>query len=204
MASVAEGLTSDVYRETEFALWFGNLACTDRVSDELLAQSYLRFKKDGLLEQIFYEGVPSLTWFLEHFAKSGKVEILAILRENQDKTLDHVCLGWLNARTSVGSVFDKMEVGFGFFRQYHRDPALIVSATRLMIEFAFRYLHIDAMFGTTPEKNLPAVRMAKRIGFEMHGPVSHFTAWDGAPCGVYISSMSRPRWESIKKSGGEQ
>jgi RimJ/RimL family protein N-acetyltransferase len=202
-AAVAEPrLTSDVttdrYKQDELGLWDGDLCCTERVSDELLAGSYLRYKAEGLLDKIFYEGTPSLTWFMTHFAESGKVEVLAVLRENEDKKLEHLGLGWLNSRTSPGGVFDKMEVGFGFFRDYHQ-PELTTRATRLMIEYAFRALGISAMYAVTPAPNRAALIAERRIGFEMFGPIPHWTIWDREPCSVYMLAMTKDRWERIKQ-----
>src|SRR5271170_6017927 len=200
-------LASDVvsrYKETEFALWDSDLACTDRVTDEILAGSYLRFKRDGLLEQIFYEGVPSLNWFMNRFLNAKKreadvfvapsVEVLMVLRKREDGIVEQLGLGWLNSRTNVANLYDKMEGGFGFFRDYHGQRDLMVQAMRLMIEFSFRYLGIGSLFGCTPEKNRAALRMSRLVGFEQTTVLPHYTAWKGEPCGAVFSVMTKERW----------
>jgi RimJ/RimL family protein N-acetyltransferase len=198
MDALAEAV--ETYVEDQQGLWDQELVVTDRCSEEMLAAAYIRFKTEGLLEDIFYEnklGPPSLIWFMENFSKSGKIEVLAAIRKKPDGLHEHIGLGWLNSRTNVAGVFDKMEVGFAFFKQYHQ-PSLTRRATRLMIEYAFRYLGIESMFGTTPECNRAAILASKRIGFEQFGPLPHYTAWRGEPCGAVVSVMTKGRWAEIR------
>ena len=186
----------DRYIETEEGLWDGDLLCSDKVTDEMLAMAYMRFKFEGLLPQIFSEGAPSLLWFIEHFGNTTGTEVLALMRQTKNGR-EMIGLSWLNSRTEVSNVFAKMETGAAFFKDYH-DLKTTIQAIRLSIEFAFRYLGIEAMFGTTAEKNRGALVMARRAGFKMVGPLPHYTVWEGEPCGVWLSWMTKELWQEIR------
>lgn len=186
------------YIETSSGLWDGDLYCTSQVSDELLAGSFLRFKEEGLSKYIWYEGQVSLTWFMEHFTKARGVEVLAVGKQNAGGAVEMVGLGWLNSKTSIGSVLTKFDVGWAAFKKWH-DFSTTVRAGRLMAEYSFRSLGATALFGSTPVKNRAAVLAAGRVGFELYGPVPNYTVWEGEPCAVMISALTKERWERIKE-----
>lgn len=173
---------------------------TDRVSDELLATAYLRLRQEGLLRYIFYAGEPSLYWFLDRYAKTKSTEVIACFKEDENRKLEMVGLSWFNSREKVANLYDKAECGNAYFRKFH-NYLDTTKAARLMTEFSFRYLGIDALFGCTPEKNRAAMLLAKRVGFEVWGPVPMYTAWEGEPCGAWISCLTRARWEELKNHG---
>lgn len=197
--ALAAQVKLDRYQENQLGLWDGDLCITDRVSDEMLAMAYMQFKMEGLLGDIYHESVPSLSWFVEHFTKARGVEVLSITKRIRDGSMVTCGLGWLNSRTNVGGAFTKMEVGYAFFEKHHALRTTI-PATRLAIEFAFRFLGIESMFGTTPEHNRGALAVARRVGFTLHGPIPHFSVWKGKPCAVWISSMNKNQWEQLKES----
>lgn len=198
MAAIATKLGR--YQEDRYGITDtrNSLRVTDIVTDEMLAMAYMQFKFEGLLSSIFTENEPSLAWFIDRFTKGKGTEMLSLTSRNHMGSEENIALAWLNSRTSVGSKFDKMETGFAFYSRYHALK-YTVPATQLAIEFAFRFLGIDSMFGTTPEHNRGAIAVARRAGFQMFGPIPHFTLWHGEPCGVMISSMTRERWKTIRE-----
>ena len=96
------------------------------------------------------------------------------------------------------SVLTKFDVGWAAFKKWH-DFSTTVRAGRLMAEYSFRSLGATALFGSTPVKNRAAVLAAGRVGFELYGPVPNYTVWEGEPCAVMISALTKERWERIKE-----
>jgi len=195
---MATAIMQPTYREDAFGLWDGQLVVTEKVSDEVLATAYMRFKQEGLLEYIFYEHVPTLTWFMNWFTWPT-VDVLACLKKEEDGSMKLAGLTWLNSRIKIGS-WTKAEVGHAYFREFQNGRDTI-RWSRLSISYVFNFLAVDALFGVTPEPNKSAVRASRKIGFEVTGPVFYgYTTWKGDPCRVYISSVDKATWSSRMES----
>jgi hypothetical protein len=154
-------------------------------SDEILAHAYLRFRADGLLDTIFTEGPPTLTWFLETY---GKMHVLAAFC---GKKL--AGLGWINQLQDMGPAGIKGDCGMAFFPEASLKQKLVLG--RQMIDWAFETLGLVGLFGTTPAPNRRALAYSRLLGFKLHGPIPNLSAWEGNPCAVYISAMTRTEWE---------
>ncbi len=180
-----------------------NLLATPLVTEEMLAVAYLRFKSEGLLDRIFHEGSVSLSWFLKHYTRDN-ISMLACLTEDpQTKQMTPWGLAWIVNRTPVGPagapVFYKAECGEAYFR--HLSPRKTLEFGQLVVDWAFEKCDLLSLYGTTPEPNVPGIRYAKKLGFDIHGPFPNYTCWldettgQRVPCGAYISVMSRAQWE---------
>jgi len=198
MHAVAECL--DAYREDGAKLWHGDFFVTPQVNDELLSVAYLRFKAEGTLSKVFHEGeAPSLKWYLNHFLENKNVSVLACFK-SLDSAVDFCGLAWFNQRVSVGGLFEKCECGHCYFTKYH-DLVTPVICSRLGIEWTFRNnREVLALFGCTPVPNKAAWKCARRIGFELVGPIESFTAYQGEPCAAYVGVLTREHWEQVKES----
>ena len=176
-----------------------SLLCTDLVSEELAAVSFLRFSSEKLLPRIFNEGDGTLGWFLTQFLAPG-VRVLSFLRETEDKQLIPLGLGWINNSVTVGNpaVFTKAEVGEAFFRKV--SPRDTIWCGRMAIHYTFDRLGLDVIHGMTAEPNIPAVRYARTLGFNVSGPIPCSTTWmdeagERKPCGSFISAYTKQMWE---------
>ena len=172
------------------ALRLGELLVLPRPNDQTLATAYLRFENEGSLESLFYEGVPSLLWFVQNFQASER-SVLACGHENGKGGYDLDGLGWINeVHTMAAGKFRKAECGMAFFRGAKNT----VMYGQLMAEWAFTVLKLDALFGTTPEPNKLAVNYARNVGFELHGPLPHYASWKGELCACWLSVITREEW----------
>jgi hypothetical protein len=162
-----------------------------RPSDKMLAFAYLRFDREKLLDRIFYEGVPSLTWFLQKYQEIPCLACYRVTGKGQ-ADIELFGLGWIGMQETLVSGWKKGEIGMAFFRK--TDPRLVRDGSKLMLEYAFEGMGFDVLYGTTPEGNPAAIAHARRMGFEMHGPLEGYCTWQGVPCGAMLSVMTRERW----------
>lgn len=203
MATLSLGPDVGITRKDRMGYWRDHqgksLLVTPLVSEEMLAVAFLRFKAEGLLDRIFSEQQASLSWFIKHYSRD-EISMLACLKEDlATKQMSPCGLAWIVNRTSVGNppVFYKAECGEAFFR--HTSPRETLEFGQMVVDWAFENCRILSLYGTTPEPNHVAVKYARRLGFNVHGPFPNYTAWvdesgQRGPCGAYISVMSRDQW----------
>lgn len=172
----------------------GERIVAPELSAEMLAYAYMRFRQEGLLRLIFYEGDVGIRWFLE---KYHELSTLGCFRQkNGVENADLLGMGWLNTEVHGDSYFRRSEVGMAFFREVSPEDTLIYS--QMMLEWAFDNLKIDAMFGTTPIKNRAAVAHVRRLGFDLFGPIPSFAVWHGEPVACWISAMTKEQWRGME------
>ena len=183
-----ERLPGQVYRK-------GNLIVAPKPSDEMLAWAYMRLKREELLDRVFHEGCPSLTWCLEWFTQPNTA-VLGCFKQ-VDGRAEMRGLGWLNSFTVLHGKSDwrKAELGEAFFRGVGMHET--EQFGRLMLTWAFDELKMDVLFGSTPEPNRAAVLFARRMGFKMIGVADGYGLWNGEPCGCWISVLTRQRFEEL-------
>ena len=171
------------------------------IGEELLAVAYLRMQAEGLLQQMFWQAAPSLREFLDWCHSPGTIVIGAFI-EIQRPTLDAAPevelagLGWVHSvRVRNGARY--ADAGEVFWRKF-QAMGCTLEMGRLMLDFAFQEVKVDALYGITPEKNIPAVRFMKHCGFQAFGPIPGLCCWNGQECGGYMSVLTRAAWEAKK------
>jgi hypothetical protein len=152
-------------------------------------------KAEGRMDDIFYSAPHDVNTFLE-WAKGVAVFYGAF------KNNIVVGCGWVD----VPIIMDvrsghkrKAEIGFGFSSKCSVFEAL--AAGRLMLDKTFTDYHIDYLFGTTPEPNRVALSYAKRLGFQLFGPIPNSCSFHGKLESTWISYISKEllNERSIKK-----
>jgi RimJ/RimL family protein N-acetyltransferase len=118
------------------------------------------------------------------------MDVLGCFERGADGKLTLCGFTWLLSKTPVGKLFTKAESGWAFFRNQKNTTRW----AKLSVEYAFRYLGVDVLFGSTPVKNRAAVIAAKRVGFHVIGELPYYTAWEGEPCSVAISHLTKAAW----------
>lgn len=190
----------------QMGLWHatpsGRLLVTPLVTEDLLASAFLRFSSEGLVDRIWQEGVPSLSWFLKQYSRENGVQMLACLKEDENQRLTPCGLSWICSKVAVANTLTKCEVGEAFFR--HTNPSDTLDFGKMSLDYIFEDLGVDVAYGTTAEKNRVAVRYARAMGFEMFGPIPKYTTWKNKVtgeydvCGIWISCMTKERWEVVQ------
>lgn len=180
----------------------GQLILTPYPTENVLARVYLKLEEQGLLDIVFHEGRPVLSWFIERFSKEPTLTCWH--KRPSIEGYPEVCLlggmTWFNARTKIGGTEHiKAETGLFFFRklQVHGWPSIWA---HMSTEWAFEHLGIDTIFGVTPATNRAAVRFIRRLGWNLYGPVPGFTSYDEKPCEAWFSCMTKLRWTEMRDS----
>ncbi len=164
------------------------------ISESMLGWTYLRFEREKLLPVIFHESVPSISWFIKTFTENAAI---GCFRQAPGKDqADMVGMGWVNSIMEMNGGHRKGEIGMAFFREVKNT----LEYGKLMTTWAFENLNVHALFGTTPAPNRAAVLFVRRMGFQMFGPVEAFATWEGKLCSVWISVMTKEKWE--ERDGG--
>jgi hypothetical protein len=199
MSAVAEpihsyiGVNLPVVREDKNQVYFlDRLIVAPNPSEQMLAYAYLEFERQGLNKYIWYEGVPSLSWYLAEFKKM----VVLGCYEDVDGIAQIRGLGWVNTLTLMGGKFKKAEVGMAFFKEVPHGHTH--SFGLMMVDHAITHVGLDAMFGATPVKNPAAIRYMQKLGFSHCGPVENYCSFNGELCACEISWMTREKWEQIR------
>jgi hypothetical protein len=158
--------------------------------DEILAYAYMRFRKEGLLPDIFSEGETTLTWFLQTYSQ------MAVVAAFRGKAV--AGMGWITKVLDMGPAGRKAEVGMAFFPEVTFAEKLELG--QKMIAWAFETQNLGGLYGTTPAPHSKALAYAKLLGFELFGPIPGLSAWRGERCGAYVSAMTKERWEQRRAS----
>lgn len=176
----------------------GELFVTPTVTDHHLVQAYLQMEKEGTLETVFFQCVPTISQFLAMHLNQGERIVLGAFRGAEDKP-EFCGMGWVMNPLRMNG-YHKAETGMVFFRE--RVGAESVSFGRLMLESFFSQYEIDYIFGVTPAQNKLALRYASKLGFSLHGPIPNFATWKGMPADAWISHMSAAQWAQIRRDYG--
>ncbi len=165
----------------------GELGMSVGMSDELLAMTYLRFKAEHSLETIYYQGVPSLTQFLQACSKPDR----ACLGGFVGNALAGIC--WAFNHEEIGHLA-KCELGFGFFEDVATSRQK-VELGRLAIHVIFTNFRVDVITGVTPSENRAARRFTRACGLTMQAePVPNYLVWEGALSSAYLSTLTKHDW----------
>jgi hypothetical protein len=187
------GCVLQEYEKQDGIYRIGSLIVAPNLPEVVVAGAYLRFAKEDLLGQIFYEGIPSMVWFLNEFRKPD-THLLGCYQRVGDMA-DLRGLGWVNKITAGADGFRRAEVGIAFFRG---TTLRSVKFGGMMVDWIFENCKLDMIYGTTPVPNEPAWKYARALGMTLAGPVPNFTSWNGELCGVWISSLSRKDWQTMR------
>lgn len=169
----------------------GNLVVTAQVTDDLMAQAYLIYRKEKTLPIIFFQSIPTLKDFLDAHMEAGKRIVLGCFRiDEKARTVEFCGLGWISDAVKMGD-FLKAETGIGMFRCAGRDS---LEFGKMMLTLFFDTYDINAIFGVTPEANKLALRYAQKLGFDLSSPIEDYVSWEGEPAAGIISHMSKAQW----------
>lgn len=196
-ATISEGLLNNYDTLEKLAIGYkcGDQFVSRCQSDELLAYAYTRFKKEGLLDLLFYENNFTLLQFVMKYMENN-TSTLACFQQVGD-TINLCGFGWINEHTKLGPDHARANCGMAFFRGY-ASPEFLVRFAHMMIEWAFDHLCIDALHGVTPAKNRAAIMFSRKCGFQVVGPLESATVWQGELCDVFMSAMSANRWMATR------
>jgi RimJ/RimL family protein N-acetyltransferase len=168
------------------------LFMSGNMDDEMLAAAYLTMKLEGLLPLLYYEGIPSLTHFLE-LHRSGSFKFLGVFSRSMLNTdVEMAGIGWLSSISGQPGT-RKAEVGYVMFRKF-QDRKTPLEAIGLLVDYCFDVQEMDLLVGTTPEKNRAAVAFVRKLGFQVLPLIPKFCMFNGEPCGAYLSYLTREIW----------
>lgn len=154
---------------------------------------YLSMRGCGRADKVFYAGPHDLESVLS-WIKLTNV-FYGAFKDNQ-----LIGVGFVeNIQTfhSKVGVITRGEMGFGFLPNCTVFDAL--QAGRIMVNYCFED-GIDHLFGTTPELNKEALMYAKRLGFDLYGPVPNSCFYLGDYIGQYTSHISKEKWNAGRKN----
>jgi hypothetical protein len=190
----------EIVKDESLTYMCGDVLIVPYPTDRFLLEGILRFEREGLMDVIFHEGVPSLLWLLQQFMV--KNVILSCFSKSTDK-YTHIGFAWLNTAIEIGNTGQKkLEVGHAYYRGTR--PRHVLTASAMSIEWIFdNRPDLVALYGTTPEPNRAACKFLRKIGLEQFGPLPAYTCYpDGNGnriiCGAILSAMTRERWKTVR------
>lgn len=181
-------------KNTAIYTW-GNFVVAPLLNIDLIATAYLRMKREGVLDVLYYECDPGLPKVLAVMTDPATINFGCFVKRDEAMT-DFVGIGHIAAPLILPNGQKKAEISVAFFKDWQRRSVTFPLA-QLMIEWVFDRSDIDYLFGTTPEPNRAMLRFIKSLGFgHTAEAVPNFTCWRGEMVGVYISWMDKKRWDA--------
>ena len=117
--------------------------------------------------------------------ESNKHIYFAICEKESDKMVGFISLrniNWVNRNCEFGIIIGKENArGKGFGKE----------ATKLIIDYAFKYLNLHKISLNVLEENKPAINLYKNLGFKEEGILKEHFYWDGKYYGVIIMGLLR-------------
>ena len=156
------------------------------LDDNQIARAYIRFHDEKLLPVIFSQGIPTIKAFLNlHDQKSVKFLGGFVYPSPTLDSTGFAGMGWLsNLQHGRG------EVGFGYFREYW-GRGIPLALTRLMVQYCFEELNLDALYGSIPVSNIFGRKLAREIGFTEVGPLPIWSQWRGVRCDGMLVHLAK-------------
>ena len=162
------------------------------MTDDLLAQAYLTYRKENTLPVIFFQAIPTLKDFVDAHLEVGSRIVLGCFRVNDEtKAVEFCGLGWISDSVRMGG-HCKAETGIGMFRCAGIDS---LEFGKMMLDCFFSKYDIDVIFGVTPEANRLALRYAQKLHFDLSSPIEDYVTWNGQLAPGIISHMSKKQWQ---------
>lgn len=149
--------------------------------DDIIAYFYLRLKRDGLLDRVFHDALPSLRWMAEYF--SDRSRPVAAIVVDRGETTELVGMGWLSSVSDLRHRNGKTKIGeaaAAFFAKV--SPSVVREAADRLLAIAFEDLDFDVVYVTTAEPNRAARILLKACGFSLCGRLPSYTVWRGQLC----------------------
>ena len=165
------------------------------VGQSLMAVAYLRMEKDGTLDTVFFQHVPTLKEFISWLEAKDNVYLGCFVRNDSSQAV-LAGMAWLwNVRGVPGA---RIADGGGcFFREYWRDR-ITERLTEKSIEHWFGVVGLDAVYGWSLAENRAALRIVKRLGFTVSPPLPKFTSKQGHPADAVISYLTADTWRALR------
>lgn len=179
---------------SEHGYSYDGLVVRPLIEEDLLAYLYLRLQQDGGLKHFCHENVPTVTEFIRLHAGT---KALGCFEESTSGGVPAlVGMGFADpiqlVRTKTG-VLSKAETGMAFIRGTKRT----IDFGLMMLKWAFEELDLDVAYGTTPAPNKLALRFREKLGFRTVGEAPLYTVYDGEPCSVIISAVTREQFDEF-------
>lgn len=162
------------------------------IDENTLASFYLQLYQDGMLQELFYAGIPSISEVLAWRARpdililGGFVNHVQPLNVNEKSGPELAGLGFVWDIGKLG--VRRGDLGFVFLRKFQKR-SITVPLARMMLRHLFVDLQLSVVYGVSAEQGYAAIALAKALGFQQTGPLPAYTNYHGEPTGAVISYM---------------
>lgn len=163
------------------------------ISDDDLGKVYCGLKEQGTFPRVFYEYDLSLREFLVALSEPIRATLGCYLA--RDGTLQIMGLSWLNRNETLRNDYRRGDAAMCFLRGQPIERLEMFG--KMAISWAFDKVGLDVLTGSTPAANRAAILFSKRLGFDVVGPIPAATVFDGKPCDIFMSSITREKWHNI-------
>lgn len=171
------------------------LSIERRPSESILGRAYLLFEHEGLLSLIWSAGTPPLlSDFLEEARKGTTYTACYVEYPGQPPAL--AGLAWAFDVAPLGKTGRvRATIGVAFLREFQVRNIPRELAT-LALDDIFEHCGLEVAYGFVPIPNAPALRFLTKMGFKKVGVAPLFGHWQGEPCDLVLSCMTRTEWNS--------
>jgi RimJ/RimL family protein N-acetyltransferase len=174
------------------------LFVASEIGEALLGAAYLRMLNEGLLDLMFWKTPPSLREFLNWACGRKDVVVIGGFVEDPVRGVRLAALGWVREiQERLGRKYaDTGELVFREFQTRRISGALV----KLMLDYAFQEVGVEALYGLTPSKNIAAVRFMRHVGFQSTVEVPQLCCLRGEICGGVVSWLTRQQWQAARNA----
>lgn len=171
-------------------------------SETALATAYILLAGEGLLSLLYHHRTPpTLSEFLAEAKAHDRIHYCCFAKEIGTDAIEIAGLGFATKLMPLGEGAGfRANVGQAFRKKFWaRDVAKELAI--LCVDDGFEKCGIDVMYGYTPVANPAAVRFITKLGFHKLCVAPKYDVFNGAPCDVVISCVTKEQWNRATGRG---
>lgn len=162
-------------------------------SENMLADLYLRLNHDGQLPITWHVKVPTLSEFLEDTKRKDRIYYACLVEYVETGDVTPAGIGWFTDVVELAAGRFRGSSGMVFLTKF-QTRKFTMEFCEMMIDDGFVNCSIDVQYGYSPIPNRPACMFHRAMGFDVLAIAPSYSTWEGKPCDIQISVMTRERW----------
>jgi hypothetical protein len=163
-------------------------------SENMLADIYLRLNHEGQLAITWHVKVPTLSEFLADAKRTDQIYYVCLAELIETREVTIAGIGWFTDVVQLTPGRFRGSSGMVFLQQF-QTRKFTMEFCEMMIDDGFMNCSIDVQYGYSPVPNRPACMFHRAMGFEVLAVAPSYSTWEGKPCDIQISVMTRERWD---------
>jgi hypothetical protein len=160
----------------------------------ILADAFMRLYHEGQVP-IVWHARPGLTMsdFLEQTKAKDSIFYICLVESIETGQIESAGLGWATDIVELVPGSYRCSSGMVFLKKY-QDRKFSMEFCEMMIDDGFDTCGMAVQYGYSPVPNRAACLFHRAMQFDILAIAPDYSTWDGKPCDVQMSVITKERW----------